>query len=236
MPSTVAQVLATAGITAHEFPTILARDPPAFGLPFDSQRYAAVNTTFPYEPPLTATDPVPTVSTTISDSSTQSNGIETVDTYQVSLSAHADEDFLDFEKATLKDTLTWQWTNKSSSSLSSSSTQIASATIGGPGYGYNGPTVIKVYEDTIYHTFEFELQPLNMQEIALQGKVLNSQGEPLPYAEISLRTLSQVYKTFSNSKGVYAFYGHITEPGILTSGGKSLTVGQVGAGRLIDFR
>jgi hypothetical protein len=60
--------------------------------------------------------------------------------------------WLEFAKLTLKETASWEWTNKSSQSSSSGRTESASVTIGGPGFGYNANvTDIQVYFDTLYH-------------------------------------------------------------------------------------
>lgn len=54
MPPGLAAALQTAGITSQDYPDILARDPLADGSsPVDARRFMPLNTTFPYEPPVT---------------------------------------------------------------------------------------------------------------------------------------------------------------------------------------
>ncbi len=187
MPGGVATVLASAGITSAEYPAILARDPLASGANLlDLARFSPIGTTFPYEPPLTATDPVPTITTNITDSSTETVGSATEDTYKVAMSMSGDANYLDFAKSTLKDTLSWQWTDKSSASRTTGNTQSASLTIGGPSFGYSGPTVIEVFEDSIYHTFAFMIVPIPTVEVSVQGRVASSTGEPIGSTEVTL--------------------------------------------------
>jgi hypothetical protein len=78
----------------------------------------------------------------------------------------ADAGFLDLGKSTLRDTVSWEWTNKSSASFATGTTQSASVTIGGPAFGYAGKTVLALYPDTIYHTFAFVIEPVIAKEIS----------------------------------------------------------------------
>src|SRR5262249_17515347 len=153
MPGNVATALQSAGITPAEYPNILARDPFASGSStLDPNRFVSLNTTFPYEPPYSQTSPVPIVSVNISNSSTSTCGTGTQDTYGVGLTISATGNYLDFAKATLKDTANWEWTNQSSLTNTVGSSQSATLAIGGPAWGYTGGTVCKVYLDTIYNT------------------------------------------------------------------------------------
>lgn len=222
MPAPIATSLANAGITAGEYADILARDPLANGSTVpDPSRFVSLNTTFPYEPPYSAADPVPTITTTISDTSTVTTGTATEDMYKVGLSMSATGGFLDFAKATLKDTQSWGWTNRSSTSNTTSGSQSASVTIGGPAYGYNGPTVMKVYIDTLYKSFAFALVPANSQEVAVKGTLTDTAGKPIAAAEVTLQEGAAKYRTFTNSKGGYAFFGQIIGPATITGGGVS---------------
>jgi hypothetical protein len=220
MPSNVEAVLTSAGITSADYPDILARDPLASGsMTPDPSRFVSLNTTFPYEQPYSASDPVPTITTTISDSSTVSTGTSSEDTYKVGLSISATGGFLDFAKATLKDTSSWEWTNKSSTSSTTGGSQSASVTIGGPAYGYNGPTVIRVYIDTLYRSFAFALVPAGSLEVAVTGKLTDVAGKPIGATEVTLQEGAAKYRTFTNTKGEYSFFGHITGPATIQGGG-----------------
>lgn len=220
MPSSIASALASAGITAEDYPEILSRDPLASSSPSAyPSRFVSVNTTFPYEPPYAATDPVPTITTTITDASTQTTINETDDTYTVGLTLTQSVGFLNFAKSDLKDTSSWEWTNKSSLSSSAGTSQTASFTVGGPAFGYTGPTVLLVYVDAIYHTFAFDIVPANLQEASVTGTILKTGAIPAPFTEVTLDTNGIRHSTFTNAKGQYTFWGHLTGPGIISVAG-----------------
>jgi len=227
IPPGVASALLSAGITKADYPDILARDPLANGSPLDSRRYIALNTTFPYEPPYTSTDPVPTVSFSVSDSSISTVGSTTEDSYKVGLTMSATGNYLDFAKATLKDTLSWTWTNKSARSTSSGTSQSATVVVGGPAYGYVGNTLVEVYFDTIYKTFAFAIVPAAQREVAVKGTLADPKGSLLPWTEVTLVTDGTDYRTFTNSKGDFQFYGHLNGPSAIQAAGVTQTLPQV---------
>lgn len=209
MPTNISSALSMAGISPSDYKDILARDPLANGSnTLDSARFVPINTTFPYEPPYASTDPVPTITTNITDSSTQTVGSEVDDTYKVGLSVSTSGNYLDFAKASLKDTASWEWTNKSSISNSTGTVQTASVTVGGPAFGYTGPTLMELYIDTIYHTFAFAVVPVQAQEASLKGAVVASTGAHLASTEVILTVNGIKHRTFTNSKGEYVFWGH----------------------------
>lgn len=236
MPPNIATVLGSAGITSSDYPVILARDPLASGGTIDPNRFVPLNTTFPYEPPYASTDPVPVITTTISDASTQTTTSEVTDTYTVGLTLSSTGSILDFEKDTLKDTASWEWTNKSTQSSSAESAQTASVTIGGPAFGYTGPTVLEVYEDQIYHTFAFNLEPLALEEIGLTGTVTGSDGMPIGNREVVLTSKRRTYRTFTDARGQYTFIGNITGPVTVQCAGQNTSVNQTGAARKLDIK
>ena len=100
-------------------------------------------------------------------------GSATDNTYKVSLDVSGSLDFLDIVKASLKDTQTWQWTNRYSQQTSSSTSQSATATITGPAYGYMGPVIVRGYLDTIYNTFAFDF--LSLED--LKGLLYGTSGK-----------------------------------------------------------
>jgi len=59
--------------------------------------------------------------------------------------------------ATLAISGSFEWTHDNSVSAEQKTTQSASATLGGPSFGYSGPAIPKVYWDTLFNTFAFEL-------------------------------------------------------------------------------
>ena len=220
MPAGVASALQGAGITQQEYTNILARDPLASGgSGFDPHRFVRLNTTFPYEPPYAANDPVPSSSFNISASSTETTGSATEDTYRVSSTVTADADFLGLAKASFKDTLSWEWTSKASQSTSTGTSQTATVTIGGPAYGYSEPTVMAVYLDTLYNTFAFALVPTKLQEVAIKGTLLTATHKPSVGTEVTLAENSRTHRTFTNAKGEFTFFGSISGPATVAANG-----------------
>lgn len=212
MPPQIGALLQNAGITSQNYPDILARDPFATGAPLDQTRFLVLDTTFPYEPPLNATDPVPTQTYNLTNSSTSTVGSETVDTYKVGLTITGSASFLGLAHGTLKDAASWQWTNKSSQTNSTGSSESASLTIGGPAFGYLGSTVMEVYYDTMYKTFAFVLEPPEQKEVAVQGVLTDRTGRLLSGAEVTLMEGRTKHQTFTNAKGEFKFFGRIHGP------------------------
>ena len=61
MPAGLKRQLDAAGLKQYDYSQILALNPFANGAgPIDQNRYWPLKQSFPYEPPLTASDPVPT--------------------------------------------------------------------------------------------------------------------------------------------------------------------------------
>lgn len=207
MPLGVKQALQSHNITEQDFPDIMARDPYANGNPsLNTVRYQQLYTTFPYEPPYASGDPVPTLTFNVTNAATSTTGTSAQDSYKVSLSIKAGVDFLGMAKSSLKTDDSWEWTNTSSKSDSSGSSQSATVTVGGPAFGYSGPTEMAVYYDSIYKTFFF--QPINYAP-TMKGKLLSRSGKPKAMQEVTVTANGVRYRTFSNSAGEYRVYGPI---------------------------
>jgi hypothetical protein len=234
MPPGVAQQLTAAGVTSQDYPTILARDPFATGAStFDPHRFLLLNTSFPYEPPLLPNDPVTTLNFTISSSDVGSVGSQTQDSYQVGLTVTAGSKQLG---PSLTDTLTWQWTNTSSLSVSAGTNQSASVTVAGPSYGYTGPTVMNVYLDTMYQTFVFAFAPTTGLESAITGTMTGSNGRAFSSTEVTLIENGVKHRTFTNATGKFVFYGKIYGPVTIQAAGITKQVGQLQKSRKVDIR
>jgi hypothetical protein len=233
----VQQQLNAAGVTAADYPIILANDPLANGgtPTLDPARFRPANTMFPYEPPATQNDPVISINTTISNSSTSTTGSAIQNTYKVGMSISGDAGLLDMAKLTLKDTLSWEWTNTSSTSTSSGSTQTASLTIGGPAYGYTGVTEVAVYTDTLFNTFAFALVPPSHLEVAVQGTLKATDGAPSAKSEVVLTENGVKHRTFTNAKGEYIFFGHLTGPATVEAKGMTQIVPQPQPSRTLNL-
>jgi Carboxypeptidase regulatory-like domain len=113
-----------------------------------------------------------------------------------------------------------------------------SVTLGGPAYGYNGPTVMKVYIDTIYHTFAFALVPVELEEVGVKGTVVTAAGKPpMPPAEVILVENRTRHRTFTNAKGEFTFFGNISGPATVQAAGITQAVPQLRSpARSVDIR
>jgi hypothetical protein len=97
---------------------------------------------FPYLPPLTESDPVPTATYAQQNvvTNTSTHTVQTQHGVNVSVSAGIKTPFT----ASLKVTGSLQWTNTGSVAATTASSQTASMTVGGPAFGYKGPTNVLV--------------------------------------------------------------------------------------------
>ena len=229
-PSTMAtgvqQALNAAGLTATDYAQILTTNPFANGATaIDPNRFLPLPQTFPYEPPLTAADPVIPITNTFQNNFTISN-TQTVKTqYGVSITASGGLDLVIFS-ATLKVTDSFQWTNTNSLGTTTTVSQSAAATVGGPAFGYSGPTDVLVYWDSIYNSFMFGFLT---ETPTASGTLLSSAGAPIAYTAITLTAGGHTFKTFTNAKGQYRFYRAPGGQGSLGVNGQNFTV-TVGAG------
>jgi hypothetical protein len=249
MPPGVMQTLAHYGITAQDFPDILKRDPfaapvrpirPVPATPHaaaappapDPARFKPLNLTFPYEPPYSATDPVPTLNTTVSNADTATTTSAATDDFKVGVTNSVD--LAAPVKASLKSDASWDWTNTATASATNRTAETASVTVGGPAFGYTGPTAMEVYYDTIYKTFLF--RPLEFPTIAFQGRLLSKGNkQPMAWKEVVLIANGTKYRTFTNARGQYRFYGAINGPLKLQAALDTKVLPQIPHERVIDF-
>ncbi|HEU0120445.1 MAG TPA: hypothetical protein VFQ91_07970 [Bryobacteraceae bacterium] len=203
MPPGVAQRLQANGITPADYPDILRADPFANGgLVINSARYLPLFTTFPYEPPFAEGDPVTTFQATLDSSSTQTTAKETEREYEVGMTLSAEGGVPGFAKLSLKSETSWTWTNKSGTSTAAGTSESAKVTIGGPSFGYKGPTDIAVYYDVLYKTFLFA--PI-LTPPQFGGVLTSANGRPVPGQEVRITANGKTYRTFTNRKGEYRF-------------------------------
>jgi hypothetical protein len=221
----LAAELASAGITAAEFPNILKHDPlacqnwftcgssPNISPSIDPNRFNLITCQIAYEPPGSSTGSAsPIQSWQQTNSSTSAVSHTVVDEYTVGLSFTQTGNYLDFAKGQLKELAEWTWTNKSENATTTGTTESATFSVGGPAYGYPGPTALCVYFDGLYKTFAFDLVPPEALQLAVKGTLTNSAGSPQSYVQVALvdRGVKQI--TFTNDKGEYRFYGTISGP------------------------
>ncbi len=233
MPPGVAQALAAAGLTTADYDQILACNPfyagaatgdPNRVVPIEPGRFVLTTHSFPYEPPLAADDLVPTMTYALTSATTTTNTQQVQNQYAVSASVSAGFNLI--WKALVKVTGTLEWTNTSTSTQTTGSTQQASVTVGAPAFGYTGPTDVLVYLDTVYQSFMFSFATGSP---SASGTLTDSAGIPVPNTAITLTVGGITLSTFTNSRGQYNFYGAAPGQGTIAVENQQFTVA-VGAG------
>jgi hypothetical protein len=203
MPQGVAQNLADAGLTMVDYAQILKCDPFSSGnSPIDPIRFVPTIHSFPYEPPPTSHDPVPTWTYAQTSATTVSSTQESDTEYGVTISVSAG--IKAFYNAQLKISDSLQWTIKSTSTQITGASQSASVTVGGPAFGYNGPTDVLVYWDTLFNSFMFAFATGTPVAV---GTLADSAGNPIRHKALMLTTRGRRLRTFTDSRGEYRFYG-----------------------------
>jgi hypothetical protein len=135
MPPGLKSDLDAAGLTAKDYTTILAMDPFANGpAAIDPNRFLPTPQSFPYEPPLTASDPTPVTKYNQTYAVTNTTGHTVVNQYTVDLSVTGGVDLIVF-KATLSVSDELQWTDTSADTQTSSTTSSVTVSVGGPAFG-----------------------------------------------------------------------------------------------------
>jgi hypothetical protein len=231
MPPGVASELKSAGLTAQDYQEILALNPftqvTEMIHPYvDLSRYLPTTQSFPYIPPLTANDPVATLTDTISDTVTISRAHSIQTQYSVSMSLSAsfggDKDLL---SGSLKADGSLTWTDTSTTTSTNSSTQSATVSVGGPAFGYSGPTDVLVYWDCIYNSFLFAFPAVPPFH---SGTLVGEAGKALAGRMVSLKLNGHTYQTYTDANGAYRFYDAVGRAvaghGTLASGGGALAV------------
>jgi hypothetical protein len=203
MPPGVVSRLQSYGITPAEYPEILKADPFATANTIDPARFIVLNTTFPYEPPFAPGDPVPTYSFTQTFTGSSSTSTTAQSEYNVKVTAETGFNFFDLFKASLKAEGSWTWTNTSAGTTSAGVSETATVTVGGPSFGYAGPTDMAVYYDVLNRSFLFA--PVEGTLFSVQGQVFSLSGKSVHGKEIVLLADGVKHRTFVNSRGQYRF-------------------------------
>jgi hypothetical protein len=243
MPPGEAQLLKDYGLNSQDLAQILRADPygnslrrSPVALPTtapDPQRFQLFGT-LPYEPPLSPADPVPTNKRTLTFSNTQSSGTSAQNEYTVGLTLQASGGFLGLFTLAIKDQSNWTWTSTENHSNSTTETETATVAIGGPAFGYQGPTEISVYYDLIYNTFLF-VAGTPASPISLQGVVSGSNGQPVGGSDVVVVANGFTYHTATNSKGQYRIYRAISGPARVQVRGTIKNLPQVPPNRNLDI-
>jgi hypothetical protein len=228
MPPGVLQRLQKHSITPADYADILKADPFAnSAAAIDASRYRSLHTTFPYEPPFAPGDPATTFTTTMSTSTVDTTTSTTQNDYSVGLTVQADSaTFISLFTSQLKSENTWTWTDICSTGASTNIQESAAVTVGGPAFGYTGPTDMAVYYDTRYKTFLFA--PVTGL-IQLRGSVSSSSGKKVSGQEVVVTANGKRYRTFTNEKGEYRIPERIGGPVQVRVGGVTRQVAQPGA-------
>jgi hypothetical protein len=163
MPADVKAFLDSRGITSAYYPELLKADPYAGGAPanpsLDPNRYVFVNS-FPYQPPQHAGDLPTTICDTLTRSVTNNTTNDSSVTYSTSITLSGDTSFFGLFGISLKVTGQSSWTSSTSNKTSTVSNNNEQICVGQPSYGYNGPTVLRVYEDKVWKTYFFSLDTI----------------------------------------------------------------------------
>lgn len=195
-------------------------------------RYVRANLNLPYDPPLNPNDGVPLQLQSIDNSSTNTATIATAYDYKESATISAGFN-LGVYATTLQDTQSWEWTNTNTVATVAGSEQKMSLTLGGPAFGYTGPTNMDVYFDTLYNTFAFVPNQLTAQ--TLHG-VVSSKGKPVGGRLVSATTGGVKYRTYTNAHGQYRFSAQLKGHVVVQAGTTSRTLPKVVATQSVDFR
>jgi hypothetical protein len=234
MPPGVAQRLQSYGITTADYAEMLKADPFANGTTvIDPKRYQSLNTTFPYEPPFASGDPPTTFKFNATYSSTTSASSSTQVETTVGASVSGDVSFASLFKTSAKAEGKWTWTSADTQGSSSSTTESATVTVGGPAFGYTGPTDMGVFYDVIYKTFMFA--PIGTPA-GFRGVVVDRAGKALAAQEVIVEANGVRKRTFTNSRGEYRIPGAVSGPIRLQVGKTVRQLPQLPATRRVDIQ
>ncbi len=156
MPPGVKSILDSAGLTNDDYQMILSTNPfSGGGTDIDLNRYLPTENTISYNPPSSPGGSIQFSDITMENVSSQTLSETKEVTYEVGFSVSSEAGFGDLFNLSLEVNNKFTWTNNSTLGTSTLSSQSATATIGGPAYGYTGSNVVQVYWDTVFNTFMF---------------------------------------------------------------------------------
>ncbi len=158
MPTGQKLILDSNGITSAFYPELLKADPFVGGVgpnpAIDPARFVFVKSD-PYLPPLQPGYSTNPISDTFSRSVTNSTTQMTSSTWSSSITLKGNVDFFSLLSFSLQVQSKFTWTSSSNTKTSTTDSTSESITIQGPSYGYTGPTLVRIYEDTIWKTYFF---------------------------------------------------------------------------------
>ncbi len=102
------------------------------------------------------------------------------------------------------------------------SSQSASVTVGGPAFGYTGPSDdVLVYCDTVYNSFMFAFPT---EPPAASGTLTDHLGKPAAHQPVTLAIGPHKLTTFTDARGEYRFYSSLSGQGKVSVEGKDFPV------------
>jgi|GEM_PF-3228180 len=208
MPAAVKTALDTAGLTTDDYAEILSTNPFSTdaNASIDPNRYAITTWSFPYEPPKDANSaPAPVQSYSVSSNTTRTQTNESTFTYDVSYSVSESAE-TELFTASIGGSESFTWSNSVSNSVESGTGQAATVSIGCPSYDYTGPTNVLVYWDTICSSFMFAFAQVDAMAT---GEVTDGNGQLVVGQYVSLNIDGLDYHTYTNSRGIYNFFGNV---------------------------
>lgn len=217
-PDTYSTLVDTLGFTQADFDQILATNPFISGTEIDTSRFVLTPYSFPYEGPNAPGDPIPMMTYTQTSQTTVTDTTQVQVQYGVSFTASAG--IKGAFTATLSETGTLEITETSTSTEVTGASQSASVTVGGPSYGYPGPTDVQVYWDTVFMSFMFAFATGNPTVVGS----LTSAGTNIANQPVSLTMDGTTMSTFTDSAGNYRFFGTAAGEGTISVANETFPV------------
>jgi hypothetical protein len=206
-PNLKKELEGTYGFTAADYKQMLKSYPFASGkTAIDPNRFAYTGMNLPYQPPASADEVLPTWNMVLDNTTTTTTGKAFQTSTAVGLSVGAEGGFPGVFEAKLQTSASWTWTCTNEKSESDGKSQTAAFTLGSPSFGYEGPIGVDVYYDTLYKTFMFAFPPEG-SALRTSGVVRYETQGPIAGREVYLRVGGKTYRTFTNQRGEYRFYG-----------------------------
>ena len=199
-------LLASAGVTQADYPNILARDPLANSSYIDPNKFIPLQPVqyFSYTPPTMKGGPTISTTASISTSTIQTRSSSITDTYGVTLNMSVSGDFFSLAQATFRDTNSWSWSNVSTNSATTGSTEVASVKINGPSYGWPGPVIVEVLYGTIFHTFAFTFVNASNENV-VKGLFCDEKGKPVRNSSVLMVGAGATARAYTDGLGQFLF-------------------------------
>lgn len=190
--------------TVGDFQTILGTDLPYGTDNLDPRRYTFTRQTLELEGPLHDGGPIPAYTYEVDTKNVAGAITGSVTEQKVSIEVGGDVDFI--VKFKLMAGLQVDWQQSTQQKVLMGTASKASVTLTTTTVGVN--ELYDVYLDSVYNTFAFKLHtPTARESAALQGRVMDSHGNPKPGVEVDFipGDGSALVRTFTATDGSYAF-------------------------------